>query len=183
MRSLLLGVLLAMGLLGPAHAAITFNFSWVNGGYSASGVMTINKSAGEAFATSDNTGTNITVSGPGQTPFTFTTWNGAAGSIATDGLSASFSAATTVFYFSGNKIFGCLSPNCGFSADTGFWSFLIKFGANSFNFNYGSQSELLSSFKLTAVPLPAALPMAAVAFGGLAALSRRRRGTDAAARA
>lgn len=178
MRSWLLGVLLAVSLLGPAHAAITFNFNWANRGYSATGIMTINKSAGQTFANSDISGTSITVSGPGKTPFTFTSWSSAGGTIAANGLSALFDAAGNPFVnLGGISGFGCFVDGCSNS------EIAILFGGSFTLFFYSSPSDALSSMQLTAVPLPAALPMAAVAFGVLAGLSRRRRGTAGAGQA
>ena len=183
--ALVLGLLAAM----PAQA-ITFDFFWSGDSAAdatlvssdddtarAVGTITINKGAGETFVLADVTATSISVTGDLFTDFVFTSWLQVGGTIAADGLSASFSADGNPYSNFGGRTFGCRSASCNeFLGVPNMW---ITSGTGDKFFDYSSQSAALASMKMTAqmpaVPLPAGGALLVTGLAGLAALRRRRR--------
>jgi hypothetical protein len=142
-------------LMSAPGQALVFNFSWTgnptldtnittstDSTLSATGTIEINKNAGETFALTDIVSTNINVTGNSITPFTFTSWGTAGGSIAVDGLSATFSAVGDPFSYE-SHFFGCLSSQCADSV----------IGVADQEVAYKSQSSALGSLKMTLQPV------------------------------
>jgi hypothetical protein len=151
----------------------------------ATGTIDINVSPGSGFTLSDITSTNISVTGTNITPFTFTSWNSAGGTISADGLSAMFDTANNPFSFP-SDFFGCGFPECGLGGNPN--NFVISVSNLGFvdeqDVLYASADDAVASMHMTAAttatPLPAALPLFATGLGGLGLLGwRRKRKTQA----
>ncbi|MCH2077653.1 MAG: VPLPA-CTERM sorting domain-containing protein [Rhodobacteraceae bacterium] len=178
---------LAVLLSASSSTALTFDFSWTGDSTvdtnltkaddktaSAVGTLDINVGAGESFDALDITA-DITVSGTFGS-FSFTDVNFAAGTIAADGLSASF---TDFAFFETDDLlfFGCSSnaENCSLFDSA---NIIVEFGDSFFNFVYKSTADAQGSFKAVAsapVPLPAGGLLLLAALGGLAAVRRARK--------
>jgi hypothetical protein len=180
-RAALAAFLTAMMAL-PAHAAIVFNFSWTgdpaedpaivsspNATLRAVGTITIDALAGAGFTTANVVATSIAVSGAGLPDFAFTGWNLAEGTIAADGLSALF---TDAFVQGGANVgfFGCEAVDCFNSVVR------ARLGTDANDVVYTSAANALASMRMTAVPLPAGLPLLLGGLG-LLLLAGSRRGS------
>ncbi|AFY73974.1 hypothetical protein Syn7502_01943 [Synechococcus sp. PCC 7502] len=134
----------------------TLNLSPNNTLLTASGVMDINKNAGEAFTNADISNVNINVT-DGTNSFKFTAWINAGGVIAVDGKSASFNAAGNPFtqVNSFESFFGCDAVACSDGNDPD--QFLIAFNnfATTYDLDYNNQANALAAFQITA---PSAVP-------------------------
>ncbi|MEM9435456.1 MAG: VPLPA-CTERM sorting domain-containing protein [Pseudomonadota bacterium] len=180
----------------PPAQAITFNFFWssdpaldANLLFSAdptitvTGTMDINVAPGMMFGLADIANVNLSVAGPNITGFTLSEWTSAAGTVASDGLSASFvgSGSNEPFALTPtNAFFGCTSDVCDGSAISEI-SILEPGFTGLFRFDYTSANSALASMQMTAVqppapiPLPAALPFLLAGLGALGLMRRTRR--------
>ena len=179
--------------------ATTYNFSWSgdpaldstivssdDATLAATGTIDINASPGSAFTLSDITSTNINVTGANITPFSFTSWGSAGGTISGDGLSATFDAADNPFS-SPSNFFGCLFFECDLGGNP--INFVISASNPGFineqDVLYASADNAAASMHMTAAttttPLPSALPLFATGLGGLGLLGWRRKRKNAAA--
>jgi hypothetical protein len=121
----------------------------------ASGVLDINRNAGQTFTNSDISNVNITVT-DGTSSFVFTSWSQAGGVIAANGLSASFNAAGNPVAFPFPNFFGCNATGCADNNDPN--QFFVRFnnGNNvAYFLNYNNQANALAAFQITsATPVP-----------------------------
>ncbi|MEO0819047.1 MAG: hypothetical protein AAF074_01350 [Pseudomonadota bacterium] len=117
--------MLALYLATPAEA-IVFDFFWTGDPLAdptivsssdptlrAVGTVEIDALPGASFSLGDILSTSIAVSGDSIIDFTFTEWTSAGGTIAADGMSASFNAAGNPFVFGADGSFGCSFFECG----------------------------------------------------------------------
>lgn len=182
---------LCVGVSAPAHA-IVFDFFWSsdsaadqtiissdNDGITAAGTIEINVAAGSAFGIGDIGAVDIAVGGGGIAGFSFTAFTDAAGSVAVDGLSATFLGAGTSEPFAqiaGPPFFGCL-----FIGDCSTIQIEDANGA-LFDVDYVSSDAGLASMVMTAqngavVPLPATLPLALAGLAAFGFVARGRKKT------
>lgn len=169
----------------PAGAATSFDFFWTGDPLAdpaivtspdatarAEGTVVIDALPGATFTLADILSTSITVTGAGISGYSFTSWNSAGGTIAADGLSATFFVAGNPFHLSSN-FFGCLGSGCSDS------TIRVREGTDVFEFVYSSQASALASMQMTArqdvgvIPLPATLPLLLGALGLFAVMRRR----------
>ncbi|RVU38939.1 hypothetical protein EOI86_06655 [Hwanghaeella grinnelliae] len=184
----LIGAAALLAMLGGEASATVFDFFW-SGAADAPGVVStedttlratgtieINAAAGGSFSLSDIVSTDITVTGDSITDFTFTGWDSAGGTIAADGLSATFVASGNPFKGGAGGFFGCHFIGCDDDPDI-----LVISDANV-TVLYDSADAALASMQMTVsrVPVPAALPLLLSAIGGLGFMSWRRRGKASA---
>lgn len=186
LRRAVLAALMTVGMALPAHSSIVFNFSWTgdptqdpaivtspDATLRAIGVVEIDAAPGAVFTNADIVSTNITVSGAGFADWSFTSWTQAGGSIAADGLSASFSAMANPHHVTSGSFFGCLDFYCE-SGDL-----RVRSGTLTYNLHYDSPESALAAMQMTAmppipaIPLPAGLPLLLGGLGLLAVVRRR----------
>src|ERR1041384_5726402 len=79
----------------------------------ATGTIDINAAPGAAFTLSDIVSTSNSVTGASITPFVFTGWEEAGGTISADGQRATFNAAGNPFFDDLGNFFGCDFGGCG----------------------------------------------------------------------
>lgn len=186
----------ALGASLPASAAVVFNFLWSgdpaldstivssdDATLLATGTITVNRAAGQAFTSADVTAVSISVTGDDIADFVLTSLGFINGLVAVDGLSATI---TDLFGSDGANIFGCdsLSGDCG---PTGAGNVVVGIFGGTVGIPqtgrqfvaYTSADAAQASFKLTAqsivaqVPVPATLPLALLSLGLLAGLRYR----------
>ena len=169
----------------PAGAVTTFDFFWSGDPAAdstiqssadpttrAEGTIVIDALPGATFTLANILSTSITVIGSSFSDFTFSSWSSAGGTVAADGLSASFSTAGNPYIFDDEYFFGCLEISCGDSVVR------ARGGANGVNVLYTSSAAALASMQMTArqvevIPLPGTLPLLLGAIGLFAAVRRR----------
>ena len=176
-----------------AQATVVFDFSWSNATLAmpeptltATGTMTIDKSAGETFTALDISFVEITVDGGLLGSFVIDDWTSGGGLIDASGAFATWDPTSEPFFFSNLStstvlssgfFFGCAGIDCGDSG--GFYNpILVQFGMGSDDqfVEYASAALAAGSMTLTAspVPLPASLPLTAAGLAALAWIARRR---------
>lgn len=178
---------LCVGIAAPAHA-IVFDFAWSsdpalnsnivsseNDGITAIGTIEINVAAGSAFGIGDIGAVDITVSGGGIAGFSFTEFTDGAGSVAVDGLSATFLGAGSSEPFAqiiGFPFFGCQFDPCTEieveDANGDFFDTIYSTGD-------GGLSSMVMTAQSAIVPLPATLPLALAGLAAFGFVARRRK--------
>ncbi|WP_339948863.1 hypothetical protein [uncultured Albimonas sp.] len=198
MRScVLVPLALAFGLaLAPvvAQAATVFDFYWSGvdvddpaHAFTASGTMTIEKDAGEAFDFTDISSVAITLDGGVLGSFVIDDWTSGAGTIDGSGAFATWDPTSEPYFYSNfsgttaladGYYFGCDIADCTSNGSAGVASpIAIIFDAGAVHrVAYDSPSDAAASMTLTfaAVPLPPTLPLAALGLAALGWISRRR---------
>lgn len=179
--------LMCFGLANPAHAALMFDFSWSSTGStptpsgavgSASGTITIDKMAGEAFGIADITAIAISTMSSNTALVSYTSPTDIAflvGSIDGTGATASFTD-----FFIGNVTtgFGCTSAFCA-----GAGRVAVGSGGVDDFFDFGNGLLAQQSFVLTAsaptggggntgIPEPAGVTLLGLGLAGLALIGR-----------
>lgn len=140
-------------------SALTFNFNWTSNDpnimsgapantLTATGTMDINVAPGQNFINGNISNVNITVSNSLGSSFQFTSWTQSGGTVAADGLSASFSSAGNPQYNTPTLYFGCKASQCGDDNPTS--HFAVWIGGAQHNIFYNSQANALSSMRMTA---------------------------------
>ena len=177
-----------------AQATVVFDFSWSNATLAmpeptltATGTMTIDKSAGETFTALDISFVEITVDGGLLGSFVIDDWTTGGGLIDASGAFATWDPTSEPFFFSDDGstttalgsgfFFGCAGIDCGNSGGLDN-PILVQFGSGTPGqfVEYASAALAAGSMTLTAspVPLPASLPLTAAGLAALAWIARRR---------
>lgn len=178
---------LTLGAAVPAQAGIVFTLSWLanpaadgtivsspDATLSAFGTVEIDAAAGESFTLADIVSTNVTVTGAAFASFAFTSWSSAAGSIAADGLSATFvgSGSAEPFSLTAPGFFGCRLDMCSDGI------IRVRSDTDAREVLYSSADAALASIRLTVAASPVSttgtMPLVALALAGLA-LARKKR--------
>jgi len=204
--SVALAGILGAGFSAPA-SALRFDFAWgpefVSSGITAvdgtqitaTGTIDIDAAPGESFVTSDITASDILVSGDAIIDFTMdlSYWqleetgvsSSAFGSIAADGLSATFDLGdgtqAPVALGEGGGI-ACALDDCSDNTIYITFNYLLDDGSTDRSVatrSYDTTEDALGSLRMSrsaVVSLPAALPLMLAGLAGLGYLSRRRLG-------
>ncbi|MEM1152399.1 MAG: VPLPA-CTERM sorting domain-containing protein, partial [Pseudomonadota bacterium] len=121
---------------------------------------------------------NLSVTGQSIFDFTITEWTDAAGTVASDGRSASFAGSGNnepFVFLQGNEFFGCTNDACSGSNFSELALADRVIGQLRF-FDYTSPEAALASMRMTAsataIPLPAGLPLLLAGLGALGLMRR-----------
>ena len=173
---------LVLSVSGLANAGLMFDFYWTgdtsedstivstaDSTLMAMGTIEIDAAFGSTFDFSDILFTNISVTGDSIQDFIFTSWSSIGGTIAADGMSASFNASGNPYSYISN-FYGCYYGGCG-----GDFSILVidqDGGGSSRQVFYVNAEDALASMKMTRteVPEPSTLAIFALGVIGVASL-------------